>query len=210
MSMFVTISVSTGSPAPLLAGAFAGKVMTKFCSRIHYVVYCSRWFRWYGHVHRATSCINLLQTFRIPALEYNEGLERCGLNVRRLMSVSVAWLALTPVTNMHGEPVFDIAWCCQPDGMGHGQHLNQKWIWMDGWIDGLLINPGLRHYDSSRSWCHIGTRQSAITMLTGLWIYCHICHILWHRYHTIKQTLSDRGREVDSAFVIGRFGSSKC
>ena len=33
---------------------------------------------------------------------------------------------------VHGEPVFDIAWCCQPHRMGHGQHLNLRWIWMDG------------------------------------------------------------------------------
>ena len=26
-----------------------------------------------------------------------------------------------------------IAWCCQPLWMGHGQHLNLKWIW---WMDG--------------------------------------------------------------------------
>ena len=39
------------------------------------------------------------------------------------------------------EPIFDIAWCCQPHGMGHGQHLNLKWIWMNVWmnIHSLLI-----------------------------------------------------------------------
>ena len=36
---------------------------------------------------------------------------------------------------MHGELVFDIAWSCQPHRMGHGQHLNLKWIWKDGWMD---------------------------------------------------------------------------
>ena len=25
-----------------------------------------------------------------------------------------------------------LAWCCQPHRMGHGQHLNLKWIWMNG------------------------------------------------------------------------------
>ena len=34
---------------------------------------------------------------------------------------------------MHGELVFDIAWCCQPHRMGHGQHLNLKWISVDWW-----------------------------------------------------------------------------
>ena len=40
---------------------------------------------------------------------------------------------------MHGEPVFDIAWCCQPDRMGHGQHLNLR---MDGWMDGWRREGG--------------------------------------------------------------------
>ena len=28
--------------------------------------------------------------------------------------------------------MFHIAWCCQPHRMGHGQHLDLKWIRMDG------------------------------------------------------------------------------
>ena len=35
---------------------------------------------------------------------------------------------------MHGELVFDIAWCCQPHRMGNGLHLNLKWIWMDRFV----------------------------------------------------------------------------
>ena len=42
----------------------------------------------------------------------------------RMMSVNVACLALTHKTEMHGEPVFGIAWCCQPHRMGHWQHIN--------------------------------------------------------------------------------------
>ena len=38
---------------------------------------------------------NLWQTFRFPALVNKEGLGRHGLNVWRLMSISVAWLAST-------------------------------------------------------------------------------------------------------------------
>ena len=43
---------------------------------------------------------------------------------------------------MHGELVFDIAWCCQPHWMGHGQHLNLKWIWLDGldFINYISVN----------------------------------------------------------------------
>ena len=74
---------------------------------------------------------NLSQTLWFPALESKEGLGRYGRNVVRLMSVIVAWLALTHKTEMHGEMVFVIAWCCQPYRMGHGQHLNPK-MDMDG------------------------------------------------------------------------------
>ena len=35
------------------------------------------------------------------------------------MSISVAWLALTHKTEMHEEPVFVIAWCCQPHRLRH-------------------------------------------------------------------------------------------
>ena len=34
---------------------------------------------------------------------------------------------------MHWEPVFNIAWCCQPHRMGHGQHFNLK-MDLDGWM----------------------------------------------------------------------------
>ena len=51
---------------------------------------------------------NLSQTFQCPALESKGGLGRHGLNVWRLMSVIVAWLALTRKIEMHGEKVFDI------------------------------------------------------------------------------------------------------
>ena len=58
-----------------------------------------------------------------------------GLNLSRLMSVIVAWLGLIHKTEMHGEPVFGVAWCCQPHWMGHGPHPNLKmdvmiWWWL--------------------------------------------------------------------------------
>ena len=40
------------------------------------------------------------------------------------MSISVAQLALTHQTVMHGEPVFSMAWCYQHHRMGPRQHLN--------------------------------------------------------------------------------------
>ena len=62
--------------------------------------------------------------------------KRHGMNVQGLMPVSVAGLPLTRKTNMHVEPVFHIAWCCQPHRMEHGKHRDLK---MD-------IYDGLTHY----------------------------------------------------------------
>ena len=56
-----------------------------------------------------------------------------------LMSICVAQLTLTYLTETHGELVFDIAWCCQPHRMGHGQYPNLKLIWMDGWSKVLVF-----------------------------------------------------------------------
>ena len=69
-------------------------------------VLCYRRLRWYGHVQSTTSCIKSITNF-----------------------------PLSITKNKPRKPVFDIAYCCQPHEMGHGQHLNLKWIWMDdGWM----------------------------------------------------------------------------
>ena len=47
---------------------------------------------------------------------------------------------------MHEEPVFDIAWCCQPHRMGYGQHLNLN---MDMKMDGSFINAPSKHFHVS-------------------------------------------------------------
>ena len=65
-------------------------------------------------------------TFRFPALESKESLGRHGLNERRLMSISVAWLELTNRAEMHGEQVFDETWCWQNHNLKMG---------MDGWTN---------------------------------------------------------------------------
>ena len=81
-----------------------------------------------------TMCHLLYQIYHklhITGTEKKEGPGRHVLNVGRLMSISVAVLTLTHFTEMHGEPVFDIAWYCKPHRMGHGQHINLKWIWLD-------------------------------------------------------------------------------
>ena len=78
---------------------------------------------------------NLSENFRFSALECKESLKKSGLNVWRLMSVIVAWLALTCKTEMHAKPLFNIFWCCPPHRIGHGQHPHLK-LDMDGWMDG--------------------------------------------------------------------------
>ena len=60
---------------------------------------------------------NRSSTFRFQALDRRKAVGRHGPNEQRLMSVIVACLALTRKTEMPGEPVFDIAWCCQPRRM---------------------------------------------------------------------------------------------
>ena len=47
-----------------------------------------------------------------PCTKSKEDLGRHGLNVPRLMSVIESWLALPRKADIHGESVFDIAWCC--------------------------------------------------------------------------------------------------
>ena len=86
----------------------------------------------------------LSQTFRFPALESKESLARHGLDVWRLVSVIVAWLALTRKAEMHGQSVFDMAWCNQPRRMGHRQHLNLKWIWMVELLKRVYSPVGLK------------------------------------------------------------------
>ena len=81
--------------------------------------------RSYSHTQQAVSCIKSSTNFQIPALESMKCLDGRDLNIWRLMSAIVTWMA------MHGEPVFSIAWWCQPHRMRHGQHLNLKLIWME-------------------------------------------------------------------------------
>ena len=56
----------------------------------------------------------------VPDTRRQGGLERHGLNVSRLIPVSVVRLALTRRTETPGEPVYDEAWFCQPHSMVHG------------------------------------------------------------------------------------------
>ena len=106
------------------------------------------------HFRRLSPVWNLSQTSHFPALESKEGLGKHGLNVWRPMSVSVALLALTHCTEMHGEPVFNIACCCQPHRMGHGQHFNLR-MDLDGWmVIGIydFIDRPVNNVHSMRAW----------------------------------------------------------
>ena len=73
-----------------------------------------------------------------------------------MISVNVAWLALTRKTEMFGELVFCVAWCCQPYRMGHGQKSNLKWIWWWSlparWASGF---PGEHQQNHQCLWSHI-------------------------------------------------------
>ena len=110
---------STAMTAPWSVGSVAWKTEMKH-SQLHcyrnltsrtshrsFTVGDSDGMAMYNRLHHVS---NLLQTFRFLALERKEGPGRHGLIVWRLMSISVAQLALTHLAEMHGEPVFDIEW----------------------------------------------------------------------------------------------------
>ena len=48
---------------------------------------------------------------------------------------------LTVKRELHGGPVFGIAWCCQPDQIGHRQHPKLK-MDMYGWFPKLILRTG--------------------------------------------------------------------
>ena len=101
----------------------------------------SQRLRWYGHGQQATSSTKSITNFQIFSTRKKGRPRKTWSECVRLMSMSVAYLALTHLTEMHGELVFNMAWCCQPHRVGHGQHINLKWIWIDGWMDGWMDTP---------------------------------------------------------------------
>ena len=94
------------SPASLLQKLLIGDVTL--------VLHCRR-LRWYGYVQQVTSCIKSTTHFPIP------GTRKQAWARKTWSSKCVAWLALTQYTEMHGDPMFDIAWSSQP----------HKWHTMD-------------------------------------------------------------------------------
>ena len=79
-------------------------------------------------------------------------------NPWRLMSISVAWLALTHMAAMHVKPVFDIAWCYQLHKMGHEQHLNLNKTDVERRETLSLlrsINPNINRFSSQSLLCFL-------------------------------------------------------
>ena len=99
-------------------------------------------FRWCGHVP------NLSQTFRFPALERKKGPTRHGLNVFRLMSMSVAQLALTHLWEIHG--VMENQCSILPGAANPIQWETDNTLiyngygWMDGWMDGRRSSTSIQ------------------------------------------------------------------
>ena len=54
--------------------------------------------------------------------------------VTRLRWINILLCRVYPIWYKPGSPLALFCYCyfCQPLRMGHGQHLNVKWIWMDG------------------------------------------------------------------------------
>ena len=89
--------------------------------------------RWYGHVQQATSCIKTITNFPIPGTKKRRRPRKTWSECVKTNVNNVAWLALTHKIEMHGETVFNIAWCYQPHRMGHLRHSSKNgYRWMDG------------------------------------------------------------------------------
>ena len=83
---------------------------------------------WYGHVQRVTSCNKTITNFQIIGTK-KKGQPRKTWSVCVKTDVNECGPAgVDSLTEMHEEPVVDIAWRCQPCRMGHRKHLNMKWI----------------------------------------------------------------------------------
>ena len=117
-------SGSTAMVVPWSDGFVAPKTNTKY-PRLHYARNLAL------TILRQSQMIKSVTT--IPGTIMRGRPKRRGLNMWRTISVYVAWLALTGRTDMHGEPLFDVVWCCQHRWMGHGQHPNLK-METDGWM----------------------------------------------------------------------------
>ena len=134
--------------------------------------------RWYCHVQRETSCIKSTGNFPILSTII-QGRPRNTWSEWLMTDVSNFGLAsIDPKTEMHGEPVFDLSWCCQPHRMGHGQHLKLK-MDMDGW----MVCSFIALYGSQRHLVKWSAGRASmfgdiIEVTAHIWIPCTnlLCH----------------------------------
>ena len=108
----------------------------------------------------AMACIKTITNFLIPGT-WRQGRPRKTWSECVKTNVHECGLA---ETEMHGELLFSIAWCCQPHRMAHGQHLNLNWIWMGGW------SQATSHYLSQ---C-LSRSMSPCGFTRPQWVYCNI------------------------------------
>ena len=83
---------------------------------------------WYGHAQRARSCVESVTDLTLPDPRWYWGLE----NMVWMCQDWYQWMWSNwrwPTRQMLRGPVFGAACCCQPNWMGHRQHLNLNWIW---------------------------------------------------------------------------------
>ena len=88
---------------------------------------------WDGMDSMPNPITNRSETYRFMAPEGEEGEERCGLNVYRLIFVDAVWLALTRKAMTLAGKVFGVAWCI-PSHWPSKQvcivwGCNMSWLW---------------------------------------------------------------------------------
>ena len=146
--------------------------------------HCLRWYllpdgfhcwqlRWYDHVQWATSCIKSITNFQIPGTRKKGSPQRTWSECVKT-DVNECGLAVVDPADRDActAGVWHLAWCCQPHQMGHGQHLNLKWIWfmdgcMDRWMNEMLTIISEVLWHSSEGQFH---RKSS-SFLSRIWVW---------------------------------------
>ena len=103
---------------------------------------------------------------------------------------------------MHGEPVFNIAWCCQPHRMGHGQPCNLKWIWMDGWME--ICRASLNHSSWQTRIPFIWHSQYLFSLVSHLYkIFMSLfSHFVMEKSMILSNKLTNNWEKLLSKFEI--------
>ena len=120
---------------------------------------------------------------------------------------------LTLWAEMHGEPVFDIAWCCQHHRMGHGQHLNLKWIWNDGCAKSCLpqhsaeFEPRVSGTESPADWIPADKLTETLRAIGPMAMPLHIYGP--RRFHKTWDQSSSCGITASAGIWVPHRNSSK-